>query len=184
MRHLAVLPVLTAGLWLHGCAATERTDENAAAPATAEADEREQKDRPVADRREPGRMDREEQVRQVEERYVIGHISSREFGYRIEWQNPFVGVDPHLIEVADDAIFVLDRENFLTRIERDNGRQVWRLPVAEPVMEILAITYLPDRERVYLTVGGEILVFDAGNGLQIGRQRLERIAGTPPVLAG
>ncbi len=188
VRQLAVLPVLAAGLWLHGCAAPDRADDTAAdtaaATATAEADRREREDSRTADRVDPGQADREAQVRRVEERYVIGHISSREFGYRIEWQNPFVGIDPHLIEVADDAIFVLDRENFLTRIERENGREVWRLPVAEPVMEILAITYLPDRERVYLTVGGEILVFDAGNGLQIGRQRLERIAGTPPVPAG
>lgn len=207
IRNVAGGIALAGGLWLCGCAATESAEatelteerSEAAQPeetaraarpearseARADASRPSEVSRPsAAETRNDGRAARERQVEEVERRYVIGPITARELGYRIQWQNSFVGERPQMIEVEGDAIFVLDRENFLTRLERDNGRRVWRLPVAESIQEIFGVTYVPERERVYVTTGGEILVFDSANGSQIARQRLERIVGAAPVRVG
>jgi outer membrane protein assembly factor BamB len=88
------------------------------------------------------------------------------------------------MSVQGDSIFAIDEENFLVRLRRDDGRRLWRLPVAEAVDQVQGITYMPGDQRIYLTMGGSILVLDAGNGTPIGRHRLDRTASTPPLAYG
>jgi outer membrane protein assembly factor BamB len=140
-----------------GGAATPRSVPNATASATAE---------------------------EVEARYVIGPVAARRLGYRVDWQYPAAGRDIRRVEISGDSIFTLDRQNFLTRIRRDDGERVWRLPVADPTDEILGITYMPESGHVFLTTGGAMLVLDAGTGSQVQKQRLEKVANTAPIVFG
>lgn len=122
--------------------------------------------------------------RDVEQRYVIGPIAARQIGYRVDWQYPDAGRDIKILEAQHDSVFALDARNFLTRLNRTDGRRIWRVPVTEPVHEIAGITYIPELERVYVTSGASLLVLDAANGAQIGLQKLERIANTAPLVFG
>ena len=56
--------------------------------------------------------------------------------------------------------------------------------MAQPIQQVLGVTYVPGLERVYLTMGGSLLVLDAATGSPVGRQRLEKSANTDPVLFG
>ena len=119
--------------------------------------------------------------------YVIGPTAARKTSYRIDWQAqtyPREGSGMRLITLQDDAVFALDGRNFLTRLRREDGDRVWRIPVADAVEAILGITYLPNAGQVFLTTDAAVLVLDAATGLQVDRQRLEKIAGTEPVVYG
>lgn len=161
--------VLLAGalLTVGGCASADRAEsEPAAAPPPAPAGE-------------------EGTAQDLERRYVIGPAAAREMGYRIDWQYPSIGTRLRRFAVQADSVFTLDTENVLTRLRREEGDRVWRIPVAASELdEILGITYIPEEERIYLTTGGELLVLDAVNGSPVGKQRLERIANTQPLVLG
>jgi outer membrane protein assembly factor BamB len=168
-RRTVAAPLALAGaiLALTGCAASpeaEGESVQAAAPAEPEA---------------------EMLARTIEERYVIGPTAAREMGYRIDWQYPSPGTPLRRFTVQADSVFTLDANNVLTRLRREEGDRVWRIPVAASrIEEILGITYLPEDERVYLTTGGELLVLDSINGSPVGKQKLERIANTAPLVLG
>ncbi len=154
--------------WL-GCAATNSNY------ATAETQQRQ-----TTAERSPDRAS--DAVREVERRYVVGPLAGRELGYQVDWQSSDAGQDIKLLHVAGNSVYALDRRNFLTRIERNSGRRIWRIPVAEPVQEIIAVNAIDD--RVYLTSGGRLIVLDRDTGSQVALQRLEKIANTPPVRHG
>jgi outer membrane protein assembly factor BamB len=136
----------------------------------------------------PGAAGRgEEAASALEAHYVIPPSAAHAIQYRIDWQTttePHRGSGVSLFTVQDDSVFVLDGRNFLTRLRERDGERVWRLAVADAVTRIQGITYLNDSGRVLLTAGGDLFVLDAATGAQIDRQRLERTAGTSPVLAG
>lgn len=121
-------------------------------------------------------------LREVERRYVIGPRAAREMGYRIDWQHPAAGTQARLVHVEADAVYVLDRGNYLVRIDRDSGTRVWDVPVAESIQEIFGINYIGD--RVYITTGSAVLVLDAESGSLIARQRLDKVANTHPIQYG
>lgn len=123
-----------------------------------------------------------ETMQELERRYVVGPIAARELGYRVDWQSLEVGNNVKLFEVSDDSVFALDTRNFLVRLDRETGRRIWRVPVAEPIQEIIGINYIG--EKVYLTTGGRLIELDSATGTQTGLQRLEKIANTAPVHVG
>lgn len=124
----------------------------------------------------------EDTIREVERRYVVGPMAAREMGYQVNWQALDAGRNLKVFEVSGDSVFTLDGRNFLTRYDRETGRRVWRVPAAEPIQEIIAVTYIG--ETVYLTGGGRLLELDAATGTQTGLQRLQLIANTAPVYTG
>ena len=152
-----------------------------AAGCATESDSRSSADRSSAPGRGAGNGS--DLAQQVEQRYVIGPSAAREMGYRIDWQYPSVlGHRIAEIKVEGDSVFTLDDENFLSRFDRESGNRFWRVQVAEPLREILGITYVPRRDRVFLTSGGDLLVIDAATGNLIGRQKLQKIANTRPIV--
>ena len=119
--------------------------------------------------------------------YLIGPAASRRMGYRIAWQiqaTPVGGSGIRRVTISDNAVFVLDGQNFLTRLRADSGERIWKLPVAGPFDNILGVTFVADRNRVLLTLGGEVLVLDGVTGSQIRKERLDRIANTEPLIGG
>jgi outer membrane protein assembly factor BamB len=154
-------------LALGGCASSPQA-EGEPAPAAASTD-----------------AEVEATARSLEERYVIGPTAAREIGYRIDWQYPSMGLPIRDFAIQADSVFTLDANNVLTRLRREEGDRVWRIPVAASrIVEILGITYIPEDERIYLTTGGELLVLDSVNGSPVGKQDLERIANTAPLVFG
>ena len=123
----------------------------------------------------------------LDEQYLIGPTACRELGYRIDWQARTYPQDTsgiRKLEIQEDSVFVLDGQNFLTRLRRDDGRRLWRLPVADPHNQIHGITYLADLEQIFLTTGGAMLVLDSDTGSQVAKHRLQQIANTAPVVSG
>jgi outer membrane protein assembly factor BamB len=158
-----------------GCASPEGTEHaGMSSTSTTTGQRRNQAARPAAD----------QLLEDVERRYVVGPAAARELGYRIDWQFPDAGRNPQIVGAQHDSIFVLGEGNFLTRIDRERGERIWRVPAADTVTEILGVNYVPEAERVYVTAGGRVFVFDSVNGLQVGTQRLDRIANTPPIAIG
>jgi outer membrane protein assembly factor BamB len=129
----------------------------------------------------------EAMVRDVDERYVIGLRPARQLGYRVDWQSdvtPTAGTQILRIDLEDDSVFVLDDENFLSRLRREDGAVIWRIPIADPIQQVMGLNFLPELERVYVTLGGSLLVLDAATGAAVGRQKLAKAAATEPVLYG
>jgi outer membrane protein assembly factor BamB len=120
----------------------------------------------------------------VEQRYVIGPAAARRLGYRVDWQYPSAGTRIMQVEVADDSVFTLDERNYLTRLRREDGDRVWRIPVAKEVERVFGITFLPERERILLTMGGEVYVLDSASGGRIAKHKLRHIANTAPIVVG
>ena len=114
-------------------------------------------------------------------------MASRELGYRILWQArtaPQSGVGIKHLTVQYDSVFTLDGRNILTRLRERDGHRLWQLPVADALDEIQGITYMPQYERVFVTVGAKLLVLDADTGSQVAKQQLGQIANTAPVVLG
>ena len=123
----------------------------------------------------------------VDDYYLIGPLAARDLGYRIDWQRRTLTTENSgikTITVQGDSVFVMDGRNFLSRLRKDDGEQLWRVPVADALDEIHGITFVPDMERVFVTSGGEVLVLDSDTGSQIAKQRLGQIANTEPAVFG
>jgi outer membrane protein assembly factor BamB len=124
---------------------------------------------------------------ELEAHYIIGPAAAQRAGYRIDWQaRTFPQADSGIAKIAleGDSVFVLDGRNFLTRLGREDGDRVWRIPVAAAVDEILGITYVQPIGKVFLTINGAVLVLDAATGSQVDRQALQKIANTEPLVLG
>ena len=119
--------------------------------------------------------------------YLIGPLAARDLGYRIDWQRSTLTTENSGIKnitVQGDSVFVMDGRNFLSRLRKDDGEQLWRVPVADAMDEIHGITFIPEMERVFVTSGGDVLVLDSDTGSQIAKQRLGQIANTEPTIFG
>lgn len=175
-RGLAATAATALLLAVAGCGTSPVPDDEAAlgttstaAPATAAPEER---------------LTGDALAEAVEERYLIGPAAARELGYRVDWQYPSSGSPIQQVVVADDAVFTLDARNFLTRLRREEGDRIWRIPIANAVDRIFGITFAPSLERLYVTAGGELFVLDAASGSRLSKQKLQYIANTAPVEYG
>jgi len=120
----------------------------------------------------------------VELQYVIGPQAARSFGFRIDWQTTALTTNYKHILVQDDAILLLDERNMLARIDRNDGRVIWRVPVAREMADAYSISYVPWRERILVLTGPELLLLDAATGSLTGIQPLLHIANTPGTVLG
>ena len=128
-----------------------------------------------------------EQPIDLDKEYLIGPTDSRDLRYRIDWQtrvSPQANSGIKQVSVQHDSVFVLDGQNFLTRLRREDGARLWRIPVAEQRSEIHGTTFLPRLDRVFLSTGSHIFILDADTGSLIQKQRLGQIASTAPVVFG
>ncbi len=117
--------------------------------------------------------------------YLIAPLDARDLGYRIDWQRRTLTTENSgikIITVQGDSVFVMDGRNFLSRLRKEDGQQLWRVPVADALDEIHGITFMPGIERVFVTSGGDVLVLDSDTGSQIAKQRLGQIANTEPAV--
>lgn len=119
---------------------------------------------------------------QVEKDYVIGPAAARNLNYRVAWQFTGAGDGVKLLSVQGDSAFVLDSRNFLTRIKTQDGNLLWRMAVADPIDEIQGVALVGN--RVFVAMGGDMLVLDGGTGSQIDKRRLQKIASTAPAASG
>lgn len=118
------------------------------------------------------------QISQFDMNLVIGSRVARELGYKVDWQYATAGSNLKLLTVQHDSVFALDEDNYLTRIDREDGTRVWRIPISYPLAEIQGVTYLPDYDRVLVLSGGDLYVLNAADGSQVARQHLEKVANT------
>ena len=117
-------------------------------------------------------------ISDMDKSHLLGPTAARELDYRVAWQHLGAGGTIKIFTVQGDSVFYLDAENFLARIRISDGNRVWRTQVAEPIEEIYGVTYPGD--RVYVTMGGAIIVLDPNTGSQVQRQELLQIATTEP----
>jgi hypothetical protein len=120
----------------------------------------------------------------LEKRYLIGPAASREIDYRISWQHLGTGTANEYLSVQGESVFVLNTYNLLTRLTVEGGVRAWDVPVADPIEHVIAVTLIPETDNIYLMTGGAILVLDGATGAQTGKQNLDKIANTAPVLVG
>ena len=118
------------------------------------------------------------QTRELDATLLVGPTAAREFDYRVDWQYPVGGQNPKHMSVQYDSVFVMDGTNYLTRIDREDGTRVWKVPISYPLAEIQDVRYLPRHQRVLVISGGDLFVLNASDGSQVERQRLEGIANT------
>ncbi len=121
----------------------------------------------------------------MEQQYVVGPEAARRLGYRIDWQalSPNAPAVPlKQVSPQGDSVFLLDDENYLTRLSRKDGQRLWRLSVARPGEEVLGVTSIPGSNEIFVMSAGSVLALDALSGSLVGRQTLEKIANTAPTL--
>lgn len=171
-RHASPLPAAAAALAvaaISGCAVTAQPrTSDAVAPDVTE---------PIL----------AEQPIDLDAEYLIGPTNSRDLRYRIDWQtrtSPQANSGIKQVSIQHDSVLVLDGQNFLTRLRREDGTRLWRIPVAEQRSEIHGITFLPYLDRIFLSTGSDIFILDADTGSLIRKQRLGQIASTAPVVFG
>jgi outer membrane protein assembly factor BamB len=118
---------------------------------------------------------------------VIQRDDLAKLGYRLEWQS-IVGAGRlngvKMVKLIDDALFIIDNRNTLSRLRAADASVFWSTPVGTPVEELQGLIYVPDVERVYVVAGGQSYVIDSVNGVPTSRQPLDRVAATEPVLLG
>jgi len=121
---------------------------------------------------------------QLDRAYVIGPTAATAMNYRIAWQYPapYGGAQVKGLGQRGDSVYLLDRDNMLTRINIASGHKYWRVPVADPVVNMISLNVVDD--RAYLTSGSDIYVFDIVNGTQVALWPLEKIANTMPAEFG
>lgn len=124
------------------------------------------------------------QTRALDSSLLIGPSKARDLGYRVDWQYPVAGPNIKFLTVHGDSVFTMDEKNYLTRIDREDGTRVWRIPVSYPLAEIQGITYLPNYQKVLVTSGGALFVLNSSDGSQIDKQTLKNIANTEPIALG
>ncbi|MCZ6836394.1 MAG: PQQ-binding-like beta-propeller repeat protein [Planctomycetota bacterium] len=120
----------------------------------------------------------------IENSLLVDPSRAREIGYRVDWQYPVAGPNLKILTVQGDSVFTMDENNYLTRIDREDGTRVWRIPISYPLAEIQGITYMPSIRRVLVNSGGDLFVLNASDGSQIERQKLLKIANTESVPFG
>ena len=118
----------------------------------------------------------------LEAEFVIGPEAARELDSRVDWQYPQAGKNVRNVWVQGDSVFVLDADNLLCRILLKGGVRLWRTAVTDPTEEVHAVNFI--EEKVYVTTGGSVVVLDANTGAQTGKQTLDKIANTQPVVHG
>lgn len=134
--------------------------------------------------------DKFEQMRgELDRRYVLGPTLADSLGYRVAWNvDPVARREsgPRSAVLEGDSLFVVDEANYLTRILRSTGTRSWSWPVGDVSDTVLGVCrgVAQGRDVVLAVTEGDVHIFDASNGVQIGRHVLSRVAGTPPVLFG
>ena len=66
--------------------------------------------------------------------YMVDRKTARDLGYRIDWQrniHPSNNSGIKDVVAQGDSVFVLDGRNFLSRLRRSDGVQLWRVPVSD-----------------------------------------------------
>lgn len=119
--------------------------------------------------------------------YMVDRDTAHELGYRIDWQrntHPSENSGIKDVTAQGDSVFVLDGRNFLARLRRSDGVQIWRIPVGDAIDEIQGINYMPAIRRIYITSGGVMLVLESDTGSQIAKQKLGEIANTTSAIYG
>ncbi|MCP3905624.1 MAG: PQQ-binding-like beta-propeller repeat protein [Planctomycetes bacterium] len=160
--------LLLAAVLLVGCASGEKDEDAAAAAREAAAI--------AEDSMSAGEL--------VDLKYIIARSKSHSLRYRIDWQHASSGYPIKDFVQTGDSVFTLDTANNLTRFRHAEGDRVWRRAVANPVVRIFGITYVEERNRVFLMTGSEVLELDAETGALVTKQKLSQVANTAPVLFG
>ena len=112
---------------------------------------------------------------------------ARAMGYRVDWRLTTTTSDGggfKLMTAQGDSLFLVDQRNILGRIRREDGARLWRVAISNPMSGIQGLTYLPYLERLFVTIGGDMLVLDTDTGSPIARQNLGQIAATAPQVYG
>ncbi len=123
-------------------------------------------------------------VAELERTALIGPSLARRLGYRMMWQMPGDGHELLYIRPDNDAVFLLDKQNYLTRVNRKTGQTIWQKEVLEPATRVLGLNYTPSLGFVHVMTQGDIYVLNAGTGNVTRRDELIAIAATPGTLAG
>ena len=126
---------------------------------------------------------------ELDQQYVFGPTAANLIGYRVDWNRPvFTGSNLRVRQstVEGDSIFVIDNNNTLTRILRNDGTRSWSLPVGSATDSILGVGRANDGidDIVIVMTEGDIHTFNTANGVQRDRANLDRVASTAPVVYG
>lgn len=119
-----------------------------------------------------------------DERFGIGPLRAQKLNYHIDWRVDTGAPESKLVAAQNDSVYVLDSTNYLSRYRASDGARIWNAPVASAVEQILAVTDVPETERVYVMTSGALLEVDRNSGGQVGRQNFEKIPNTAPALVG
>jgi len=133
----------------------------------------------------------EERIEQMQSaldrRYVVGPTAADQIGYRVMWNvtTPSAGTITNA-RIAGDSLFTVNEDNSLTRVIRETGATPWSWPVAGRTDDVLGVrrAMMNGQDLILVITEGDLHVFNTGNGVQVDRQKLSRVAATAPTLYG
>jgi outer membrane protein assembly factor BamB len=115
-------------------------------------------------------------------RFVVDPADARDFGYRVDWQYPSIGIPLKIVADTGGAIFAMDELNYLSRHDRESGERRWRAPVGDAVEHVQGIHFVPRLDKVFVLSGGTQFVIDAETGSIVDRQNMPKIAAMDGVV--
>ena len=129
----------------------------------------------------------------LDRRYAVGPTAAGELGYRITWQATIDTRGGELLDVKVEGndVYAIAPGNRMTRIDREDGNEIWTSTVADFQDKVWGVTAgrssassnttgnsSADPEKIYVTTDPVVMVVDYASGGIVGRQDLERIPST------
>jgi len=160
--------------------ACSTTNESASAPAS----------KPSASATSSGETPEQklERVRnELDRNLLAGPTIADALGYRTVWQAR-VETDPTAklagVRHTSDTLLLWDSNGVVSRLRPSNGDTMWQAATGSKLDRILAALIVPvgRGEQAAIVTDTHCFILDAGNGLFVSRQELQRIAETPAVL--
>lgn len=117
--------------------------------------------------------------------FTIEHAEWKELGYRWDWTgfSGFRGQEKvNTVNLYDDLIVLQGSRASMTVIDTRTGRSRWRDRLANPLTRFTGLAR--EGNRLFVSAESELYIIDAESGNWLGRQRLEEVVNTAPLLYG
>lgn len=121
---------------------------------------------------------------------AINHEEWSKIGYRLDWVGyPFPATRKRASIIAmtasNDALLIQERSSTVTLMETSNGANRWTLDVASPLTKFVGLDRDPtDPAKVLVVSESEIFTLAAATGNLIGRDDLDKVVNSSPVISG
>lgn len=115
--------------------------------------------------------------------YKVADDAAARLGYRRDWTSlPYVaqGLGIREFHAFDDAVVVQDGSSTVSVLEGSNGKRRWHNTLANRLTQFVGMSR--NGNLVHVSSESEIFTLDMATGQIVGREKIEKLVSTAPVL--